>query len=213
MKSVVIFILFLFLGFILFIGYSYWENEQNNFINPNSPITTTFSMNNAPSTSLKGTIATMSGTVTWLSRTAKNPVQLQSPRSIQQGETLGTGKNSNVGVLINNAAAVSLSSNSDVNFIQMLPINLVMAQDKGTATYQNTGQNAMTVTTRDLITAVNRAWAVISVDPTAQTVTVAVQKGSVTEGYEDAHDNSTVVTVGAGQQFVFDDTTQEGTTL
>lgn len=211
MKSLLIFLLFLVFGCVLVVGYEYWKYEQNFFINPNSPITTKFSLSNAPTESLKGNIATMSGTVTWLSRTAKNPVNLISLRSVQQGEELGTGKNGKVSILINNAAAVIMSPNSDVNFIQMLPINLVMSQDKGTVIYQNTGQNAMTVNTLDLITAVNRAWTVISVDPTTKTVTITVQRGSVTEGYEDSQNNSNVVTVNAGQQFVFDDTTQEGT--
>ena len=86
-----------------------------------------------------------------------------------------------------------------------------MSQDNGTITYQNTGQNALSVQTLDLLTAISRAWAVISVDSKAKAVTVIVLKGSVTEGYEDSQNNSNVVTVNAGSKFVFDDNTLQGT--
>lgn len=211
MKWILIFIFFFIVGCGLVIGYAYQSHKQIFFTVLNSPITTKFSLENAPEDSLKGTIASMSGTVNWQSRTAKTFVQLKSPRLIQQGEELSTGRSGKAGVLIQKAAAIILSPNSDVNFIQMLPINLVMEQDKGTVIYQDAGQSAMSVKTLDLITAVNRAWAVISVDSKTQTVTVIAQKSSITEGYVDSQGNSNVVTVNAGQKFVFDDTTQEGT--
>jgi len=210
MKSIAIFFLFLLAGFGIVTGHVYIQ-QQNPLFNPNSTITTKFSLANAPGESLKGKIATMSGTVIWLSRVAKEPVKLTSLRTIQQGEELTTGKNSKAGILINNSAAVILSANSDVSFVQMLPINLVMSQDKGTIIYQDTGQNALSVQTSGLLTAINRAWAVISVNSKTETVTVTVQKGSVTEGYENSQNNSNVVTLNAGSKFVFDDTKQEGT--
>jgi hypothetical protein len=211
MKSIIIFLLFFIIGVFAVLGYVYW-NHQGAILNFSKPtITTKFSLANAPTDSLKGDIATMSGTVTWLSRVAKSPVKLKSPRSIQQGEELGAGKNSNVAVVIQNAEAIILSSNSLVNFIQMLPVNLVLEQNSGIVTYQNTGQSAMSVHSLDLITAVNRGSAEISMDQKTNTVTVTVEKGLVTEGYEDSSGNSNVVNVNEGQQFIFDDTALTGT--
>jgi hypothetical protein len=211
MKSLLIFIIFLLFGLGIVFGYAYYTHQQNVLLNTNTAITTKFSLENAPAESLKGKISSMSGTVIWLSRTAKKPVKLLSPRTIQQGEELITGKNGEATVVVNNSAAVGMSPNSDINFIQLLPINFVMAQDKGTVIFQSTGQNALTVRTLDLITSVNNAWAVISVDPKAKTVTVTVQRGSVTEAYEDSGDNSNVVTVNSGSEFVFDDNALQGT--
>src|SRR5579863_6283243 len=125
MKSVFIFLLFLIVGFGLIVGYAYWNHQQDDLFVPNSALTTKFSLTNAPVNSLKGNIITMSGMVTWLSRVAKNPVQLSVSRMIQQGEELGTGKDGNATVVIQNNSTLTLLPNSDVNFIQLLSEDLV----------------------------------------------------------------------------------------
>ncbi len=211
MKSVIIFLLFLLVGVAAVVGYSYWNHQSVAFILSKPAIATKFSMATAPIESLKGNIASMSGTATWLSRTAENPVKLKSPRSIQQGEELGTSKNGNVAVVIQNAEAIILSPNSLVTFIQMLPINIVLEQTSGSVMYQNTGQSAMSVRTFNLITAINRGSAEISMDQKTNAITVTVDKGLVTEGYLDANGNSNVINVNAGQQFVFDEIALTGT--
>jgi hypothetical protein len=211
MKSLVIFIVSLVVGGLFVTGYAYWNHQYIFALVSKLAITTKFSLSNAPEDSLKGQVASLSGSVNWLSRIAEKPVLVTPNQSIQQGEELGTGKNSSAIVTIQNTIAVMLSANSHVNFIQILPVNIVIAQDKGTVTYENAGSNALTVNTLDLITAINRSWAKISVDPVAKTVEVEVQKGSVTVGYEDLQNTSNVVTVDAGKQFVFDDTSRTGT--
>jgi hypothetical protein len=211
MKSLIIFSISLVVGFLLVTGYAYWNHQRTFALVPTPVITTKFSLANAPQDSLKGEIASVSGSVNWLSRVAKKPVLLTSKHSIQQGEELGTGKNGNAIVTIQHTTAVLLSANSHINFIQILPINMVIAQDKGSVIYENVGSNALTVNTLDLITAINRSWVQISVDPVAKSVTVTVQKGSITVGYEDLQNTSNVVTVDAGKEFVFDDTSRIGT--
>lgn len=210
MKYIAIFILFFILGCGLVAGYFYLNPQQNVVLDLPTPITTKFSLANAPEDSLKGTIASMSGVVNWQSRTANTPTRLKAPRSIQQGEELGTGKNGKVEVLIQSAEAMVVNPNSQINFIQMLPVNLVISQDLGIVTYQNTGKSAMTVQTFGLITSINYGIITINLNKDTHTITVDVEKGSATEGYEDSQNNSNVVTVNAGQQFVFDDTTQAG---
>ncbi|SRR6266567_4409454 len=211
MKTVLLFLVFLFAGFTLISGFAYWQQrQQNETIVLRPQITTNFSMSNAPSESLKGNIASMSGTVRWLSRTATEPIKLLSPRVIQQGEALETEKNAKATVIIQNAEAITLSPNSYVNFIQLLPLNLVLEQNSGDIFYQNTGQSAMSIHTLDLLTAVNRGSARIAMDKNTKTVTVTVEKGLITEGYEDSTNMSTVVTVNAGQRYVFDDATRTG---
>lgn len=211
MRLIVIFLFFLLVGFGSIFVYAYSQHKQNILFNSNSTITTKFSLQNAPEDSLKGIIASMSGIVNWQPRTATQAIRLHSPRKIQQGEELGTGKNSGASMVIQNAEEIIESSNSYINFIQMLPINIVIAQSAGTVFYGGTGASSMTVRTLDLITSIDRALAIISFDKSGSTVTVKVQKGSVTEGYIDSDGDSATVTVAAGQQFVFDDTTQTGT--
>jgi hypothetical protein len=211
MKNILFFFVFLLVGTGLVFGYRYLTKQQTGFLLHQPKIATAFSLKNAPRDSLKGKIATMSGSVTWLSRVATRPVTLSAPGYIQQGESLGTGKNGKAGVVIQNSGEVILTPDSHVNFIQMLPVNIVLDQDKGVVIYENTGQNAMSVQTLDLITSVNGALAVISLDQKTNTVTITVEKGSVTEGYEDLQNNSNVVNVPAGNIYTFDDTTRVGT--
>ncbi|HSX09156.1 MAG TPA: hypothetical protein VLF93_03320 [Candidatus Saccharimonadales bacterium] len=213
MKRISIFVVSLLVGFLVVVGFAYATREQHIIAASNvsnSPLTTKFSLVDAPSNSLKGKIASMSGSVLWLSRTARKPVQLHSSQAIQQGEEITTGENSSVSIVIKNTDEFMLSGNTHVNFIQMLPINLVVAQNKGSVLYENTGDNALTVNALDLIATINRAWVAISVDPDAGTVTIDVQKGATTIGYEDSQNTSQVVQVTAGKEFVFDDTTRTG---
>lgn len=211
MKYLSIFILFLVIGFSITAIYRYFNFQQNLLNYQTLGITTKYSLINAPEESFKGNIASMSGTILWFSRIAKKPIRLTSPRSIQQGEELITGNKSNAEILINDSVEVTLNSNSDVNFIQTLPINIVLLQNKGTVLYQNLGQHALSVDTLDLISAINSASTKITVNPSAKIVTVSVQKGTITEGYEDLQDNSNVNIVQAGQTFQFNDDTKEVT--
>ena len=211
MKRISVFVVSLLVGFVAIVGFAYATHEQHIIAASNvsnSPLTTKFSLVNAPSNSLKGKIASMSGSVLWLSRTARKPVQLHSSQAIQQGEEITTGKNGTASIVIKNTNEFILSENAHVNFIQMLPINLVIAQDKGSILYENAGDTALTVKALDLIATVNRAWVNVTVDNDAETVTVYVQKGTMTIGYEDSKNTSQVVTLNTGQELVFDDSTR-----
>ncbi len=153
----------------------------------------------------------MSGTVTWLSLDATKPAQIHATDVIQQGETLSTGENGEVVVTIKNEAAISFSPNTDVNFIQLLPINLVLVQNDGAVTYQNSIQAPISVRSFDLVTLITQGIVAISADQKNKTVTITVQKGVATEGYKDVEDDSKVITLNAGEQFTFDDMTRQGT--
>lgn len=201
------FIVVFLIGFVIVFGYSYKNQQQLSY--SNMPLTTKFSLDKAPSESLQGEVASISGKVNWLSRIAVKPVSIKSSRRIQQGEELSTSNNGHAIVRIQKDALITLSPNSHINFIQLLPINFVFAQDKGSISYQSDGQ-AVSVISHGLDTAISRGWAIIVVDPVDDTVTISVTRGFVTVGYEDEQNNSNVVTVNAGQQFNFDYTTKTG---
>ena len=198
-------------GFGLVESYRYFHGVSDASLIPVPTITTQFSLSKAPSESIQGEIASMSGTVEWLSRTATKPVKIKSPQMIQQGEELSTGVNGNVDVVMKNDSVFSLTPNSHVNFVQLLPVNFVVEQDKGTVTYQDTSQVPISVKSFDLITIMTKGIYTVSVDPVNKTVVVTVDKGGVKEGYEDTQNTSNVVNLDAGQKFIFDDTTRVGT--
>jgi hypothetical protein len=210
MKAFLLFLVFFLIGLAILLSYQYW-NPQHLLLGYSKPaLTTKFSLNNAPSDSLTGIIASMSGNVIWLSRTANKPVQLKAPRVIQQGEEVGTGSNGKAVIRIQNIASLLLHPDAHVSIVQLLPQNFVFQQDKGTVHYENTIQVPLSVRSFDLLTISNRGIVTVTVDQKKQLVTVTVENGNVNEGYEDMQNNSNVVTVNAGQTFVFDDTNKIG---
>jgi len=213
MKTVLIFLLFFFVGSAIVMGYHYWASFNNFNFNFNSKpaITTKFSLANAPSDSLRGEITSFSGTVDWFSRTAAKPVVITSVRSLQQGEKVSTGSNGKAQIIIQNDAAVSLSSDTDVSIIQLLPQNFVFLQDKGSVVYQNTQNAPVNVRSFGLVSIFTNSTVAYSVNPEEQTITAIVKKGTMQAAYEDSQNNSQVMTAQAGQTIQFDETTNEGT--
>ncbi len=209
MKPVLLFLLFFLVGLAGVLGYRYWNQPQNIF-STKPDLTTKFSLEKAPSESLQGNIATISGTVTWLSRTAAKPVQLKSPRRIQQGEEFSTGSNGRAVIRIKNDSSLLLSPNTHISIIQLLPENFVFVQDQGSVHYENTIQVPVSVRSYDLVTIITKGIVTLSVNPKEKVVSVSVEKGIIKEGYEDLQNTSNVVTVNEGQTFLFNETLRTG---
>jgi hypothetical protein len=210
MKTFLLIFVFFLVGLALVLGYRYWNQPHTIFRNTTPALTTKFSLEKAPSESLQGSIATVSGSVIWLSRTAAKPVKLTSLRSIQQGEELSTGSNGQAVIKIQNDTSLLLLQNTHVSIIQLLPENFVFVQDKGSVRYENTIQVPVSVKSFGLITLITKGIVTVTVDPKNQKVTVAVVKGIIKEAYEDAQNTSNVLTVNAGQTFVYDETNKIG---
>jgi hypothetical protein len=210
MKALLIFIVCFLVGSSIMLEYHYGSSLFKGGVAAKPPITTKFSLANAPSESLRGEIASMSGTVEWLSRTAANSVQVKNGQQIMQGEDITTGKNGKAVVRIQNDASLLLYPNTHVSIIQLLPGNFVFLQDKGSVDYENTVSTPVSVRTLDLVSLLNNGIAKITVD-SDDIVTISVEKGVITEGFEDTQNTSNVVMVKAGQTYVFDDTIKDGT--
>src|SRR3989344_3525327 len=74
-------------------GYNKFNKEKYivqslNVAVTGSPKTSLFSLENAPSESLKGKIEKMSGDIFWFGRVATEPARISSPIDVQQGENL-----------------------------------------------------------------------------------------------------------------------------
>lgn len=210
MKAVLLFLVFFLAGIAVILSYQYLLPSQFHFPMLKPAITTKFSLANAPSNSIRGTIASMSGTINWLSRTADKPVTITSKRTIQQGEDLSTGQNGKAAVNIHNTALVSLSPNTHVSFIELLPQNFVINQVKGSVIYETTIQVPVSIVTNDLLTVANNGIFSITYNPDSSTVSVYVGRGVATEGYEDSQNNSNVVPLSEGQTYIFNTTTRQG---
>src|SRR5260370_25910131 len=70
-----------------------------------------FSLKKAPSESLVGHIASMSGEVLWESRIATQSSPLSAPQAIQQGEEVDTGKDGLGSISFYNTLTFTLSNN------------------------------------------------------------------------------------------------------
>jgi hypothetical protein len=211
MKPFLLFLVFFLIGVAILLTYQYLNSQQLSLGYPKPAMTTKYSLEKAPSDSLQGIIASMSGSVIWLSRTANKSIKLRAPRTIQQGEEISTGSNGKVVVRIQNDTSLLLQPNTHVSIIQLLPQNFVFMQDKGLVHYVNTIHVPVSIRSFDLVTIINEGIISLSVDPKTQTIAVTVEKGTVREGYEDLQNTSTVVTVNAGQTFLFDETNKIGT--
>jgi len=210
MKLFLLFIVFFLIGLAIVLSNHYWNSQilPSGFSIPS--VTTKFSLKNAPSESLRGTIASMSGDVNWLSRTDAKSTQLKTKQTVQQGEEVSTGNNGKAVINIKNTAVLAIQPNSHISIIQLLPQNFVFVQDKGTVDYGNAVKYPTTVRSFDLVSLIIHGSVRISVDSTNQTVTVHVEEGAVKEGYEDLQNNSNVVSVNPGQTFIFDETNKVG---
>lgn len=210
MKAVLLFLVFFLAGIAVTLSYQYLLPNKFHFSMLKPAITTKFSLANAPSDSIRGSIASISGTVNWLSRTADKPVTLLSKRTIQQGEDLSTESNGKAIITFRNLALVSLAPNTHISFIELLPQNFVINQFKGSALYETTVQVPVSIVTKDLLTVLNNGVFSITYNPDTSTVSVNVERGVATEGYEDTQNNSNVVSLSVGQTFIFNTTTQQG---
>jgi hypothetical protein len=174
------------------------------------PLATAFSLQNAPKESLQGEIVSLSGDVAWQSRVATQPAQLKTPRKVQQGENIVTKSNGKVTMTFLNTVTLNMLSDSEVDFIQTLPANMVLVQQSGTTTYTVFGKVPVSVRAQDLLVQQSRGAMNVSVDKDAATVTVRATDGNATAAYTNADNTSVVVPITTGQSFVFDDTSLTG---
>ncbi len=154
MKKLLIFLTFLFIGIILGSLCYIWKSNQTNSDIVRVKKEPRFSIEKAPKNSEVGTIQSMSGTIKWESRTAiaTEGAQITQPVPIQQGEELISGDDGSAVVSYQNGLTISLSPNSHISFVQMLPTNFVLNQLKGTIEYQKNNSTPLAIRSLHLLT-------------------------------------------------------------
>ncbi|MGA2910284.1 MAG: hypothetical protein ABSE04_00590 [Candidatus Microgenomates bacterium] len=215
-KYVLLPLIILIIGFAAGFTFLKMKNAGNVVILTPLPIIKTFpsqassfSLENAPTESLRGQITAMTGEIDWTGRTATEAAKISSPITIQQGEELTTGKNSNLSLVFTGACMVKLSQKTDIQIIQTLPANIVFNQVEGTAEFIKTGNNAISVRALNLLTEINGD-VTVSINPAKPIITLSLKSGQATVAYNDLKDVSHEVEISARQTYTFNSGTRRG---
>lgn len=171
---------------------------------------TKFSLENAPSDSIKGQINNMTGDIWWQSRTATEPAQLNEPIAIQQGETLIASEAGKLTVNFNPAATISLFPNTQVEIVQTLPLNLVFNQTKGVGQYQVSGINPVTIRSFNLIVNIESGLINIETDEETGEIILGLKTGWAKVAYNSPEFDSKVWELEPGDVFSYDSSERRG---
>ena len=213
-KYVLLFLAIFMAGFAIGFGLSKIKNNENALVSlPTSLVTTqktsAFSLENAPTESLRGKITAITGEIGWQGRTATEAAKLSSPITIQQGEKLSTGKKSSLSLLFSDACSLAFSENTEVEIIQTLPANIVFSQTSGRANYIKTGSYPVSIRAMSLLVEEDGD-ITVSINPNLPLVTLTLTSGKATAAYNDLYYVSHEVRLTTGQTFTFNYDMQEG---
>lgn len=207
LKQILLVIVFFAVGFIGVLGVSYSLITHNP--PKTSPITTKFSFEKAPSQALVGNIVFLSGDTGWISRTATTSSTIKSPIKLQQGEGVTTGTDGKLQFIFPSAVSVSLMANSQVNIIQTLPVNIMLQEVQGTASYTRINL-PVSIRALDMVMTLEKAATVqVQVDPKTSRVFATVTNGTITVAYTDTNNTSNLISVKSGEKLVFNNNTKE----
>lgn len=167
-----------------------------------------FSLEVAPSESLKGTIATMSGEVKWENRVATEAAVLKNFVGVEQGESLETGKDGVITVQFSDKAKITLGASSHVEIVQTLPVDLVFFQTLGQIEYIKTGDSNVSIRIKHLLIE-NAGDIEVLIDKVKPIVQVSVKSGSAKLAYNDSDNISQIVEVLNGETAAFNDDSRQ----
>jgi len=168
-----------------------------------------FSLENAPSQSLRGKLISLNGDVYWQSRTATTSSPLTPNTILQQGENITTGTSGTITIAFDNIVNVNLLPNSDLDLIQTLPSSMVFNQNQGVVTY-TPKSFPVSVRNRHLLIKINPGQAVVSLNPDLPALTIDVKKGSVSVAYNNLQYHTVYQTIDQGHSFNFNDSSRVG---
>lgn len=212
MRTVIIFLISITIGIALI--YSLKTGvRQTTYVRSPYPIPISFSLDKAPSESIKGTIASLSGNVGWQSRTATETAQITKPQEIQQGEAIETKDNGKMTLQFENVFTSYLSQNTFLNIVQTLPTQFVIDQSKGKTDFEKLGQIPLTIRSYSLLIAINDSDGDVEIETNEKRgiITTSVKKGSITVAYNDSKQETTrVLTIDEGNQYIFNNDTKKG---
>ena len=174
--------------------------------------TGTYSIEEAPAKSLKGSIASQSGSFLFESRTATRAGELKDIKTVQQGERFITGSSSTATLVFEKVDSVELSENTDISFIQTLPTNFVVEQKNGRAKYTVTGVIPVSIRIRSAVITKNCSGSLqIEMTDGDSIVLISTISGDAKIGFNDLDYVSQVFTLRSGE--VYEYNSDERTTI
>jgi hypothetical protein len=172
--------------------------------------TSKFSLDQAPSDSIRGIISEMSGSVWWESRMATTPAKLSGSTLIQQGEKIIASDAGKLTVSFASSSAIMLSPDTEVDVVQTLPTNLVFHQIKGSAQYQVSGASPVSVRSLNMIVNVKKG--LITIDTNVETgdIALTLKSGAATVAYNSPEFVSKVWELEPGDIFEYNSDERKG---
>ena len=168
-----------------------------------------YTIENAPSDSISGTITALNGNVDFQSRIATEAATISIPYpAIEQGEMLQTEENATTAVTFRDTAAIQIDPKTEIDFVQTLPINFVLSQASGSALIKKTGSVPISIRALHLLVKQNSGELGIGVDTDNGLVNLNIVTGSVTVAYNDTELVSHEFDLASGKRFTFNDLTR-----
>jgi hypothetical protein len=206
--------LFILIGVIVAFGYSIWKKEKTIVVNKIIPQKQEeqFSIDVPPKQSKVGVVESISGNeILFQSRIASMPVKMTEIKQIQQAELLSLGKETSSKILFKDAVSIDMSQESEIEFLQTLPINFVFRQNKGKIIYEKLGSIPISIRSRFLLTSIIEGKTSIDTDIETHIITLTVLEGSVKVAYNDIDYKTQTQIIEKGKVFIFNDDLREGT--
>lgn len=209
-KFVFLFLFSFLVGVLIFVVYGIVRKNPGKSINNivQTIARPDFSIYNAPSDSVKGTIKSLQGDVFWEPRAATDSAQIYSPISLQQGEGIGTGADGHLEIEFPAQVNIKLENNSRIDFIQTLPTEFVASVASGSAEFIRLGNTPISLDIAHLLVRINSGETDITIDQNKGIVNLNIINGSITTGYNDTGLTSHVNDFNAGQKVMFNDLTR-----
>jgi hypothetical protein len=202
MKNLVMFLLYVLLGVFIVISYKKVIQALSSQEFKTPLATSSFSLENAPSESMRATIVSLSGEVGWQSRIATQPARITEPIQIQQGEKILTKEDGLVKMVFTKKANIIINPNTEIDLIQTLPWNILVEQNTGIAEYM-VMSGALNVRSHGILIQIKAGNASLSVSKNYQYITVDVEEGSIIAGYNDVNYVTQVVYAQAGEKLIY----------
>lgn len=210
MKYFILFVIFLVIGFTSVLGYKLVTTKTNGSITNiiNNITKPGFSIDEAPSESIRGNIKDISGDVSWISRTATEGAKLASTTVLQQGEEIQTGENGNLLIEFPSESLIKVQPKTQIDFIQTLPVEFVTSIASGSATFTKISNVPVSIRAMHLLIRQNSGELSIGIDSDKSIVNINVLSGSIRVAYNDLNLNSQVLDFSEGKKITFNDTTR-----
>jgi hypothetical protein len=202
MKNLVMFLLYVLLGLFIVISYKKIIQVLSSQEFKTPLAASSFSLENAPNESMRATIVSLSGEAAWQSRIATQPAQITKPIQIQQGEKIVTKEDGLVKIIFTKKANITINSNTEIDLIQTLSWNILVEQNTGFAEYMVLS-GALNVRSHGILIQITAGNSSVSVSENNQYITVDVEKGSITAGYNDVNYVTQVVYAHAGEKLIY----------